>query len=63
MKTEGLGSAKHAAVTGSMNVVAATGSWTSKLLSAAQSGLVRVYALAIAVGIVILAAWLMTGSA
>jgi NADH-quinone oxidoreductase subunit L len=54
---------EDAAVTGSMNVVAATGSWTSKLLSAAQSGLVRVYALAIAVGIVILAAWLMTGSA
>ena len=51
------------AVTGSMNVVAATGSWASRMLSNAQSGLVRVYALAIAVGIVILAAWLMTGSA
>ena len=50
------------AVIGSMNAVAAAGSWTSRMLSSAQSGLVRVYALAIAIGIVILAAWLMTGS-
>jgi NADH-quinone oxidoreductase subunit L len=53
---------EEGAVIGSMNVVAATGSWTSRMLSSAQSGLVRVYALAIAIGIVILAAWLMTGS-
>ena len=47
---------------GSMDVVSAAGSWTSRLLSTAQSGLVRVYALAIAVGIAALAAWLMTGA-
>ena len=41
-------SGRTRAVIGSMNVVAATGSWTSRLLSTAQSGLVRVYALAIA---------------
>ncbi len=44
-----------------MNGIAAAGTWTSKLLSTAQSGLVRVYALAIAVGIAALAAWLITG--
>ena len=49
-------------VIGSMDAVSATGSWTSRLLSIAQSGLVRVYALAIAVGIAALAAWLMTGA-
>jgi NADH-quinone oxidoreductase subunit L len=50
------------AILGSINVVGSAGSWTSKLLSTAQSGLVRVYALAIAVGIAALAAWLITGS-
>jgi NADH-quinone oxidoreductase subunit L len=50
------------AVIGSMDAVSATGSWTSRLLSSAQSGLVRVYALAIAIGIAILAAWLVTGA-
>ena len=49
-------------VIGSMDAVSATGAWTSRLLSIAQSGLVRVYALAIAVGIAALAAWLMTGA-
>jgi NADH-quinone oxidoreductase subunit L len=49
-------------VSGSMDAVSATGSWTSRLLSTAQSGLVRVYALAIALGIAVLAAWLMTGA-
>jgi len=37
-------------------------SWTSRLLSSAQSGLVRIYALAIALGIAVLAAWLVTGA-
>ncbi len=50
------------AVLGSMNVVGSAGGWTSRLLSTAQSGLVRVYALAIAVGIAVLAAWLITGA-
>jgi NADH-quinone oxidoreductase subunit L len=50
------------AVIGSMNVVSAAGSWTSRLLSSAQSGLVRVYALAIALGIAVLAAWFVTGA-
>jgi hypothetical protein len=45
-----------------MNVVGTAGGWTSRLLSTAQSGLVRVYALAIAVGIAVLAAWLITGA-
>jgi NADH-quinone oxidoreductase subunit L len=49
-------------VSGSMNVVGAVGSWTSRLLSSAQSGLVRVYALAIAIGIAVLAAWLVAGA-
>jgi NADH-quinone oxidoreductase subunit L len=49
-------------VIGGMDAVSATGSWTSRLLSSAQSGLVRVYALAIALGIAALAAWLMTGA-
>ncbi|MEY2517960.1 MAG: NADH-quinone oxidoreductase subunit, partial [bacterium] len=50
------------AVLGSMKVVESAGSWTSKLLSSAQSGLVRVYALAMAIGIAALAAWLITGA-
>jgi NADH-quinone oxidoreductase subunit L len=50
------------AVIGSMDAVSASGSWTSRLLSTAQSGLVRVYALAIALGIAALAAWLVTGA-
>ena len=50
-------------ILGSMNAVGSAGSWTSRLLSTAQSGLVRVYALAVAIGIAALAAWLMTGSA
>jgi NADH-quinone oxidoreductase subunit L len=50
------------AVLGSMNVVESAGNWTSKLLSSAQSGLVRVYALAMAIGIAALAAWLITGA-
>jgi NADH-quinone oxidoreductase subunit L len=50
------------AVVGSMDAVSNAGSWTSRLLSTAQSGLVRVYALAIAVGIAALAAWFMTGA-
>jgi NADH-quinone oxidoreductase subunit L len=49
-------------VIGGMDAVSATGTWTSRLLSTAQSGLVRVYALAMAVGIVALVAWLMTGA-
>jgi hypothetical protein len=49
-------------VIGSMDAVSASGSWTSRLLSTAQSGLVRVYALAIALGIAALAAWLVTGA-
>jgi NADH-quinone oxidoreductase subunit L len=49
-------------VVGSMDTVSDAGSWTSRLLSTAQSGLVRVYALAIAVGIAVLAAWFMTGA-
>jgi NADH-quinone oxidoreductase subunit L len=53
---------EEGAVLGSMNVVGAAGSWTSRLLSTAQSGLVRVYALAIALGIAALAAWLITGA-
>jgi NADH:ubiquinone oxidoreductase subunit 5 (subunit L)/multisubunit Na+/H+ antiporter MnhA subunit len=53
---------EEAAVIGSMNVVADAGAWTSRLLSSAQSGLVRVYALAIAVGIATLAAWLIAGA-
>jgi NADH-quinone oxidoreductase subunit L len=53
---------EQGAVTGSMNVVSSAGSWTSRLLSSAQSGLVRVYVLAIALGIVVLAAWLVTGA-
>jgi len=53
---------EDAAVLGSMNAVGSAGSWTSRLLSAAQSGLVRVYALAIAIGIAVLAAWLITGA-
>jgi NADH-quinone oxidoreductase subunit L len=53
---------EEGAVLGSMDVVSAAGSWTSRLLSTAQSGLVRVYALAIALGIAALAAWLMTGA-
>jgi NADH-quinone oxidoreductase subunit L len=47
----------------SMDAVGSAGGWTSRLLSNAQSGLVRVYALAIAVGIAALAAWLITGAA
>jgi len=50
------------AVIGSMNVVSAAGSWSSRLLSSAQSGLVRVYALAIALGIAVLAAWFVAGA-
>jgi NADH-quinone oxidoreductase subunit L len=50
------------AVGGGIDVVSDAGSWTSRLLSSAQSGLVRVYALAIALGIAVLAAWLMTGA-
>ena len=57
------GCGRTRAVLGSMNVVSAAGSWTSRLLSPAQSGLVRVYALAIAIGIAALAAWLITGAA
>jgi NADH-quinone oxidoreductase subunit L len=53
---------EDAAVLGSIDVVSAAGSWTSRLLSLAQSGLVRVYALAMAVGIAALAAWLITGA-
>jgi NADH-quinone oxidoreductase subunit L len=53
---------EEGAVLGSIDVVSAAGSWTSRLLSTAQSGLVRVYALAIALGIAALAAWLMTGA-
>ena len=53
---------EDAAVLGSMNAVGSAGSWTSRLLSTAQSGLVRVYALAIAIGIAVLAAWLITGA-
>jgi NADH-quinone oxidoreductase subunit L len=49
-------------VGGSIDVVSGANSWTSRLLSTAQSGLVRVYALAIAIGIAVLAAWLMTGA-
>ena len=45
-----------------MNAVSAAGSWTSRLLASAQSGLVRVYALGIALGIAVLAAWLITGA-
>jgi NADH-quinone oxidoreductase subunit L len=48
---------------GSMDGVGSLGGWTSRLLSTAQSGLVRVYALAIAIGIAALAAWLITGAA
>ncbi|MDX6562854.1 MAG: NADH-quinone oxidoreductase subunit [Gaiellales bacterium] len=48
---------------GSMNLVGSTGAWASRMLSNAQSGLVRVYALAIALGIAALAAWLITGAA
>ena len=48
---------------GSMDGVGSAGGWTSRLLSTAQSGLVRVYALAIAIGIAALAAWLITGAA
>jgi NADH-quinone oxidoreductase subunit L len=50
------------AVIGTMDAVSGAGSWTSRLLSSAQSGLVRVYVLAIAVGIAVLAAWFMTGA-
>ncbi len=50
------------AVVGSMDAVSGAGSWGSRLLSSAQSGLVRVYALAIALGIAVLAAWLVTGA-
>jgi NADH-quinone oxidoreductase subunit L len=53
---------EDAAVLGTMNVVSATGSYAARLLSGAQSGLVRVYALAIGVGIAVLAAWLITGA-
>jgi NADH-quinone oxidoreductase subunit L len=53
---------EEGAVLGGMNVVSAAGSWTSRLLSIAQSGLVRVYALAMALGIAALAAWLITGA-
>ncbi len=49
-------------VIGSMDALSAGGSWTSRLLSSAQSGLVRIYALGIALGIVALAAWLVTGA-
>jgi NADH-quinone oxidoreductase subunit L len=49
-------------VIGSMDAVSANAAWTSRLLSSAQSGLVRVYALAIALGIAALAAWLVTGA-
>jgi hypothetical protein len=45
-----------------MNVVSSAGAYASRLLSYAQSGLVRVYALAIAIGIAVLAAWLITGA-
>jgi NADH-quinone oxidoreductase subunit L len=54
---------EDAAVLGSMNVVSSAGAWTSRLLSSAQSGLVRVYALGIAIGIAVLAAWLISGAA
>jgi NADH-quinone oxidoreductase subunit L len=53
---------EEGAVLGGMNAVSAAGSWTSRLLSIAQSGLVRVYALAMALGIAALAAWLITGA-
>ncbi|HET6172212.1 MAG TPA: NADH-quinone oxidoreductase subunit L [Gaiellales bacterium] len=49
-------------VVGGMDVVSGANSWTSRLLSSAQSGLVRVYALAIAIGIAALAAWFITGA-
>ena len=48
---------------GTLDGVGSAGAWTSRLLSTAQSGLVRVYALAIAIGIAALAAWLITGAA
>ena len=48
---------------GSMDGVGSAGGWTSRLLSTAQSGLVRVYVLAIAIGVAALAAWLITGAA
>jgi NADH-quinone oxidoreductase subunit L len=53
---------EDAAVIGSMNVVSTAGAYATRLLSAAQSGLVRVYALAIGLGIAALAAWLITGA-
>jgi len=53
---------ERGAVLGSLNVVESAGTWTSRLLSSAQSGLVRVYALAMAIGIAALAAWLITGA-
>jgi NADH-quinone oxidoreductase subunit L len=53
---------EDAAVLGSMNTVSAVGAYASRLLSNAQSGLVRVYALAIAVGIAVLALWFISGA-
>jgi NADH-quinone oxidoreductase subunit L len=53
---------EDAAVLGSMNAVSAAGGYATRLLGAAQSGLVRVYALAIGVGIAALALWLITGA-
>jgi NADH-quinone oxidoreductase subunit L len=53
---------EDAAVLGSMNVVSAAGSYATRLLSNAQSGLVRVYALAIGIGIAVLALWLISGA-
>jgi NADH-quinone oxidoreductase subunit L len=53
---------EDAAVLGSMNVVSSAGTYASRLLAGAQSGLVRVYALAIGIGIAVLAAWLITGA-
>jgi NADH-quinone oxidoreductase subunit L len=53
---------EDAAVLGSMNVVSAAGAYATRLLGSAQSGLVRVYALAIGLGIAVLAAWLITGA-
>ena len=50
------------AVTGSMDLVGSTGGWLSRVLGAGQSGLVRVYALALAFGLAALAAWFMVGA-
>ena len=49
-------------VTGSMDLVGATGGWLSRVLGAGQSGLVRVYALVLALGLAALAAWFMAGA-